>query len=105
MAQNISVISLIDPIESAGETDKSVVFVSEEKASNEMKRIAELNQKVSELTSRNHRLEIHVEALQKRILNPETGCQQVESNDRAMATTSIAVTSDLMEVNKLTALS
>lgn len=77
IVQNISVISLND---SDSEAEKSVVFVSENEASREMKKIAELNDKISQLTHHNRKLAIHVKALQTRV---RTADDTVAINDNA----------------------
>lgn len=78
LAQNMSVISLNDS------TD-SVEFVPENAASYEMKKIAQLNEKLSKITKRNRRLELHVKALQKRILNSDSENQQAAPIDDDVA--------------------
>lgn len=46
-----------------------------------MKKIAELNEKFAKFTNRNPRLELHVEALQKRVLSSDSKNQQTQSNN------------------------
>lgn len=78
LALDISVISL----HSNDDEEDSVIFVTEEKATHESKQIAKLNQKVQSLLNRNKRLEIHVGALQSKILdqqNPENSNYMVDS--------------------------
>lgn len=89
MVQNMSIVSLNDSIDSDGAAEKSVVFVSEFAASREMKKIAQLNDEVSQLTHRNKKLELHVKALQTRIRNPENESQQTgTSNEEDTVVTS-----------------
>lgn len=87
IVQNISVISLNDSVISLNgsdcEAEKSVVFVFENEASREMKKIAKLNDKISQLTHRNRKLEMHVKALQTRV---RTADDTVVINDNAKHT-------------------
>lgn len=79
MEQNISIIS----IRSDDDADDSVVFVAEEEANHEAKKIAKLNQAIMNLKGYSKRLEIHVQALQSKILTQNTNAQNLdgESNE------------------------
>lgn len=69
----VSIISLHS--NSLDDPDKSVQFVNEETATREIKQIGKMNHRMAELKLRYNKLELHVDALQKHIIqhqNDET---------------------------------
>lgn len=68
LAQSVEVISLDESSNSMTEANKSVVFVREDEASPKTKKIADQNATIAQLTTRVQKLNIHVEALQRKLL-------------------------------------
>lgn len=88
---NISTISLHS--DASDDPDKSVQFVVEEKATREIQQIGKMNERMAALKLRCTKLELHVAALQKRIIQQDN----VESSENSLtnATDSVDATHEI----------
>lgn len=93
LVQNISIISI-----RSDDADDSVVFVAEEEANREARKIAKLNQAIMHLKGYSKRLEIHVQALQSKILTQNTNAQNLdgESNEVVEIIDDVAVPENIV---------
>lgn len=73
LTHDISIISL-----DSENGDDSVIFVAEEAVSQDMKQLAKINRKVEQLEAHNRKMEVHIKALQSRVLAQEAP-NQIES--------------------------